>query len=87
VICVSSSAALGGVTAIILGLSPFPLAMLAAGAAIILLVALTGRSGGPLGFIVAGMVLTTLAGSLTAFLISISPNPVDADARESERSV
>jgi hypothetical protein len=32
-------------------------------------------------------VLTTLAGSLTAFLISISPNPVDADARESERSV
>jgi iron complex transport system permease protein len=75
VIGVSSSAALGGVAAIIFGLSPFPLAMAAAGAAIILLVTLTGRSGGPLGFILAGMVLATLAGSLTAFLISISPNP------------
>jgi iron complex transport system permease protein len=75
VIGVSSSAALGGVAAILLGLSPFPLAMLGAGAAILLLVALAGKSGGPLGFILAGMVLATLAGSLTAFLISMSPNP------------
>ena len=75
VIGVSSSAALGGVAAILLSLSPFPLAMLGAGAAILLLVALAGKSGGPLGFILAGMVLATLAGSLTAFLISISPNP------------
>jgi iron complex transport system permease protein len=75
VIGVSSSAAFGGVAAILLGFSPFPLAMLGAGAAILLLVALAGKSGGPLGFILAGMVLATLAGSLTAFLISISPNP------------
>lgn len=75
VIGVSSSAALGGVVAILLGISPFPVAMTGAAASILLLVALAGRSGGPLGFILAGMVLATLAGSLTAFLISISPNP------------
>lgn len=75
VVGVSSSAALGGVAAIIAGVSPFPLAMATGGASILLLVSLAGRSGGPLGFILAGMVLATLAGSLTAFLISISPNP------------
>jgi iron complex transport system permease protein len=75
IVGVSSSAALGGVAAILAGLSPFPLAMAAGGASILLLVAMAGRSDGPLGFILAGMVLATLAGSLTAFLISISPNP------------
>lgn len=75
VVGVSSTAALGGVAAIFLGLSPFPLAMLGAGASILILSAMAGRSGGPLGFILGGMVLSTLAGSMTAFLISISPNP------------
>lgn len=75
VVGVSSSAALGGVIAIFLGLSPFPLAMLGAALSIIVLVLMAGRSGGPLGFILAGMVLATLSGSLTAFLISIAPNP------------
>jgi iron complex transport system permease protein len=75
VIGVSSSAALGGVAAILAGLSPFPLAMAGAAGAILMLVLLAGRSGGPLGFILAGMVLATLTGSLTAFLISIAPNP------------
>lgn len=75
VVGVSSSAALGGVAAIFLGTSPFPLAILGAATSIVLLVALAGRSGGPLAFILAGMVLSTLAGSLTAFLISIAPNP------------
>lgn len=80
VIGVSSSAALGGVAAIFLGLTTYPFAlfvcaMIGAGLAMLLLAALTGRSGGPLGFILAGMVLSTLAGSLTAFLISIAPNP------------
>jgi iron complex transport system permease protein len=75
VVGVSSTAALGGVTAIFLGLSPFPLAMIGAGLAVTLLVLLAGRSGGPLGFILAGMVLATLSGSLTAFMISIAPNP------------
>lgn len=83
VVGVSSSAALGGVTAIFLGLAAYPLglfacAMLGAGLAMLLLAAMAGRSGGPLGFILAGMVLSTLAGSLTAFLISIAPNPFAA---------
>jgi iron complex transport system permease protein len=80
VVGVSSSAALGGVTAIFLGLSVFPfgvfaLAMAGAALSMLLLMAMGGRAGGPLGFILAGMVLSTLAGSLTAFLISIAPNP------------
>lgn len=80
VIGVSSSAALGGVTAIFLGLTAYPLglfacAMLGAALAMLLLAAMAGRSGGPLGFILAGMVLSTLAGSLTSFLLSIAPNP------------
>jgi iron complex transport system permease protein len=82
VLGVSSSAALGGVTAIFLGLNTLPLglfgcAMLGAAASIILLLALA-RGGGPLGFILGGMVLSTLAGSLTAFLISVAPNPFAA---------
>ena len=80
VVGVSSSAALGGVAAIFLGLAAVPFglfacAMLCAGLSVLLLVALGGKSGGPLGFILAGMVLSTLAGSLTALLISLSPNP------------
>lgn len=83
VVGVSSSAALGGVTAIFLGLTAWPLglfacAMAGGGLAMLLLAAMTGRTGGPLGFILAGMVLSTLAGSLTAFLISIAPNPFAA---------
>lgn len=83
VVGVSSSAALGGVTAIFLDLTVWPLglfacAMLGAALSMILLAAMAGRSGGPLGFILAGMVLSTLAGSLTAFLISIAPNPFAA---------
>lgn len=83
VVGVSSSAALGGVTAIFLGLTIHPLglfacAMLGGGLAMLLLAAMTGRTGGPLGFILAGMVLSTLAGSLTAFLISVAPNPFAA---------
>jgi iron complex transport system permease protein len=75
VVGVSSTAALGGVIALSLSLSPFPLAMLGAGLSVIILVLMAGRSGGPLGFVLAGMVLATLSGSLTAFLISIAPNP------------
>lgn len=83
VIGVSSSAALGGVLTIYFGLAVFPYglfasAMLGAALAMFLLAALSGRSGGPLGFILAGMVLSTLAGSLTAFVVSIAPNPFAA---------
>jgi iron complex transport system permease protein len=80
VVGVSSSAALGGVIALFFGGAALPLfvflsAMAGALMSILLLIALGGRAGGPLGFILAGMVLSTLAGSLTAFLISIAPNP------------
>ena len=75
-------AALGGVLAIFLGINlvPFGLfgcAMIGAGASILLLLAI-GRGGGPIGFILGGMVLSTLAGALTAFVISIAPNPFAA---------
>ncbi len=75
VVGVSSTAALGGVIAITLGFSPFPLAMLGAALSVVILVMMAGRGGGPLGFILAGMVLATVSGSLATFLISISPNP------------
>lgn len=82
VLGVSASAALGGVIAIFTGVSllPFGLfgcAMLGAGASILLLLAIS-RRGGPIGFILGGMVLSTLAGALTAFVISIAPNPFAA---------
>lgn len=77
---VSSSAALGAVLAIYFGLSMTPgavfiAAMIGAAGAVILLSILTGRSGGSTAFILAGMVLSSLAGALTAFVISIAPNP------------
>jgi iron complex transport system permease protein len=82
VLGVSASASLGGVLAIFLGINlvPFGLfgcAMIGAGASILLLLAI-GRGGGPIGFILGGMVLSTLAGALTAFVISIAPNPFAA---------
>lgn len=79
VVGVSSSAALGGVFALLLGfsgLAMFGFAMAGAAASVVLLVFLAGRGGGgPLAFILAGMVLATLSGALTALLISLAPNP------------
>lgn len=86
VVGVSSCAALGGVAAIFFGLSVWPYgifvcAMVAAGCSLLLLGLMAGYGSargmpaGPLGFLLGGMVLSTLAGSLTAFLISITPNP------------
>ena len=79
VVGVSSSAALGGVLALLLGFSGFVLfgfAMAGAAASVLLLILLAGRgNGGPLAFILAGMVLATLSGALTALLISLAPNP------------
>jgi iron complex transport system permease protein len=77
---VSSTAGLGAVVAMLAGLggAPFILfgsAMAGAAAAVLLLGLLVGRSGSALAFILAGTVLQSLAGSLTAFLISIAPNP------------
>lgn len=79
VVGVSSAAALGAVAAIVAGVATGPLvfaaAMIGAGGAMALLAALTWRSGSAIGFVLAGTVLASLAGALTAFLISIAPNP------------
>ncbi len=80
VVGVSSSAALGGVIAMLLGVSSYPLgifisAMIGAALSIALLALLAGRDSGSLGFILGGVILSTLSGSLTAFIISIAPNP------------
>jgi iron complex transport system permease protein len=79
VVGVSSSAALGAVAAILYaGASSFGLfaaAMAGALGAMALLVALTWRGADPVTFILSGTVLSSLAGALTAFLISIAPNP------------
>jgi len=79
VVGVSSTAALGAVAAILYaGASSFGVfaaAMIGAFAAMLLLVALTWRRADPVAFILAGTVLSSLSGALTAFLISIAPNP------------
>lgn len=80
IIGVSSSAALGGVASLFFGATIYPLsifvsAMTAAMLSIILLSAMAGGGRGSLGFILGGIALSTLSGSLTAFLISIAPNP------------
>jgi iron complex transport system permease protein len=80
VVGVSSCAALGAVAAIVLGIAASPLilfacAMAMAAGSMALLAALTWRSPSPVQFILAGTVLASLAGALTAFLISIAPNP------------
>lgn len=79
VVGVSSVAALAAVAAIVFGVGTGPgifvAAMLGAGGAVALLAALTWRSSSAITFILAGTVLTSLAAALTAFLISIAPNP------------
>lgn len=80
VVGVSSSGALGAVAVLLLGLggsllAVFAGAMAAAGGAMALLALLTWRNPSTVQFILAGTVLATLAGALTAFLISLAPNP------------
>lgn len=80
VVGVSSAAALGAVAAIVFGASLGPWgafggAMAAAGGSMALLAALTWRTQDVVGFVLAGTVLASLCGALTAFLISMAPNP------------
>lgn len=80
VVGISSSAALGAVAAILLLAAESPIlvfgcAMLAAGGAMLLLAGLAWRTRSSIAFILAGTVLASLTGALTAFLISIAPNP------------
>src|SRR3546814_3432589 len=74
VVGVPSSAALGAVAAIVFGWAGgvFACAMLAAAGSMALLAALTWRTQSAVGFILAGTVLASLSGALTAFLISIA---------------
>ncbi len=76
---ISSSAALGAIFSIFLGLSGFwilPLfALLGAALGMTLLALLAGRSGSLIIFTLAGLILSSLTGSLTALLISLAPNP------------
>ncbi len=79
VVGVSSSAAFGAVAAILFlgatGLGLFAAAMAGALIAMALLVALTWRGADPVTFVLAGTVLSSLGGALTAFAIAIAPNP------------
>ena len=80
VVGISASAAFGAVLAIFFGFAVSPLiifgaAMLGAAIGMIILIILAGQSGSPLGFILGGVILATLAGALTSFIISIAPNP------------
>jgi iron complex transport system permease protein len=80
VVGVSSSAALGAVAAIVLLSASAPLvifgcAMASAAGSMLLLVGLAWRADSSVAFILAGTVLASLAAALTAFLISVAPNP------------
>ncbi|MBB5709658.1 FecCD family ABC transporter permease [Sphingomonas xinjiangensis] len=80
VLGISSSAALGAVASIVLFAATAPLvifcvAMIVACASMLLLAALAWRSEGAVAFILAGTVLASLSAALTAFLISVAPNP------------
>lgn len=79
VLGVSSSGALGAVFVILYvgasGLALFAGAMAGALVALLVLMALTWRGADAVAFILAGTVLSSLTGALTAFLIAIAPNP------------
>ena len=76
---ISSGAALGAVTSLYFGaLSVFLLpafALAGAGIAMLLLALLAGRSGSLIMFALAGMILASIAGSLTTLAISLAPTP------------
>jgi iron complex transport system permease protein len=77
---ISALAALGAVGAIFLGLGASigvvaTCAMAGAALAVLLLGALAGRSASAVAFVLAGTVLSSLAGALIALLITLSPNP------------
>lgn len=79
VLGVSSAAALGAVAAIVLGVGSqwgiFAAAMTSAAGGLALLSALSWRAQSPAAFVLAGTVLASLCAALTAFCISLAPNP------------
>jgi iron complex transport system permease protein len=76
---VSAAASLGAVISMFFGFTlPWLLPVLAlagAGAAMGLLALLVGRSGSMIVFTLAGVIIASLAGSLTALAISLAPTP------------
>lgn len=77
---VSSSAALGVVLAMLLGFSALPVVLMLWGlggalVAMALLALLAGRATSATEFVLAGVLLSSLAGALTALVISLAPNP------------
>ena len=76
---VSSGAALGAVVSLYFGFTAFwflpAFALAGAVAAMALLALLVGRSGSPIVFTLAGVILSSVAGSLTALAISLAPTP------------
>jgi iron complex transport system permease protein len=77
---ISSGAALGAVSSLYFGYaaSVFLLpafALAGAGIAMLLLALLAGRSGSHIMFALAGMILASIAGSLTTLAISLAPTP------------
>ncbi len=76
---VSAAAALGAVVSIFFGFTqPWLLpsfALIGAAAAMTLLALLVGRSGSIIVFTLAGVIIASLAGSLTALAISLAPTP------------
>lgn len=80
---ISSSAALGAVTSLYFGyaVSAFLLpvfALIGAGLGMTALAMLSGRSGSLILFTLAGIILSSLTGSLTSLLISLAPTPFAA---------
>ena len=77
---VSSGAALGAVVSLYFGFAAqlwlLPgFALIGAGATMALLALIAGRSGSLILFTLAGMILTSITGSLTALAISLAPTP------------
>lgn len=77
---VSAGAALGAVLSILLGLSATPgvlsaCALAGAAAAMALLAVIAGQGGSVILFTLAGIVVSSLAGALTALVISLAPTP------------
>ncbi len=80
VLGVSSGAALGAVLSIFFGFAANPwvlpgFGMAGAALTMLLLVALVGRASSAITFVLAGVILSSLTGALTALIISLAPNP------------
>jgi iron complex transport system permease protein len=77
---VSATAALGAVISIFFGLAATPLvlsgfALAGAAIAVLLLSAIAGQSGSVIVFTLAGVVISSLAGALTALVSGLAPTP------------